>query len=338
MQDNEVFKLSNICAKYDKKQVLDISSITIKRGKIYAIVGPNGAGKTTLLYILGMLKEPTSGNLYFYGDDGLSSTFNKLVARRKMSLILQEPYLFSGAVYKNIEYVLAFNGGNSQQRDKIVDDVLKLVRMNNHRLNDCRKLSGGEVKRVAIARALAMKPDILLLDEPTANLDKETVEIIESLIIRLRDEQRCTIIFTTHNYTFAMKLGDEIIFLENGKVVNRYCENTFRGKIESKNNVSWFIHSSGLQIEVVTNRTGTAVVSVNPNEVIVSTEPISSSARNNFRGKIVKLEEQNGYVKVAVDCGAEFNAIITRHSYLDMDLHLGQEVYVTFKVSVVDVI
>ena len=93
MQDNEVFKLSNICAKYDKKQVLDISSITIKKRKIYAIVGPNGAGKTTLLYILGMLKEPTSGNLYFYGDDGLSSTFNKLVARRKMSLILQEPYL-----------------------------------------------------------------------------------------------------------------------------------------------------------------------------------------------------------------------------------------------------
>lgn len=201
---------------YDTKCVLDIPDLTLEKGKIYGIVGPSGAGKSTLLYLLNFLLEPDEGQIY-YQNNLIKYEEKQLIAlRRRMTMVFQKPVLFRGTVFDNLAYGIKIRKENIV-KDKI-QQVLSLIELPGYENRNAHSLSGGEMQRICLARAVILKPDILLLDEPTSSLDPYNVGVIENLI-RYMHECGTTVIMVTHNLFQAKRLADDIIFLWDGSIV-----------------------------------------------------------------------------------------------------------------------
>lgn len=190
-------------------------------GKIYGIIGPSGAGKTTLLRIINLLTEPDGGALYINGGLVPAAGPARLPLQRKMTLVFQKPLLFATTVSENIAYGLKARGCSREMIAERVPALLKEVGLSELAGRHAATLSGGEAQRVALARAVAFKPELLLLDEPTANLDPANVELMEKMILQLKQSMEVTIIMVTHNIFQARRLTDEVIFLFDGRVVER---------------------------------------------------------------------------------------------------------------------
>ena len=198
-------KINNLEKYYDSRKVLDIDSLTIEKGKITGITGPNGCGKTTLLNIIAGLDKDYKGRITY---DGLA--LNRQVAD-KMTLVFQKPYLFKRTVYENIEYPLKLRGMNKSEIRPRILDILKRLEIENLMEKKAHLLSGGESQKVALARALVFNPELLLLDEPTSNIDPEAIEILEREILRFNQETGGTVIIVTHNLEQSRRLGHRII-------------------------------------------------------------------------------------------------------------------------------
>ena len=214
----EVKKLSKV---YDNREVLNIEQLTFRRGRIYGIIGPSGAGKSTFLRLVNLLEQPTEGEIYFKGKPISKNGHPDLLVLREMTMVFQKPLLFGTSVEENIAYGLKarrFPRGEIKAR---VELLLEKVGLKELAARDARTLSGGEAQRVALARAVAFEPALLLLDEPTANLDPSNVELIEKLILDLNRDTRMTIIMVTHNIFQARRVAEEVIFLHQGRVVEK---------------------------------------------------------------------------------------------------------------------
>ncbi len=212
MAQLEIYDLTQL---YNGKKVLDIPYLAFKKGRIYGVMGPNGAGKTTLLSILGLLKRPTTGKIYFEGKD---VKIQRSYLRKHLTLVLQNPLLFDTTVEKNVAYGLKIRNIPKKDRDERIQRSLNLVGLNGFQKRRARELSGGEIQRVAIAQALAIEPKILFLDEPTANVDRENVEILEEIIKELNRKYQITVILATHNLDQSYRIADEVISLFEGKI------------------------------------------------------------------------------------------------------------------------
>ena len=168
-----LYALSEITKKYDSRTVLDIPSMEIEKGAIYALLGPNGAGKTTLLNILSFLEVPTRGDIFYRSKAVNFSESSLQNLRKEVVMIDQHPILFTSTVYKNVEFGLKIRRIPQKKRKIIIEETLDLVGMSDFVQAQAHRLSGGETQRVALARALAVSPEVLLCDEPTSNLDVE---------------------------------------------------------------------------------------------------------------------------------------------------------------------
>jgi tungstate transport system ATP-binding protein len=225
MNNNAIIEIADLRKQYDDACVLDVSSYSFDSGDIYALVGPNGSGKTTLLLILSFLVEKTSGSLRF---DGIDLTDHNLYDLRKnVTLVHQEPTMFQATVEKNVAMGLSYRGEPKDVIVREVDRALETVGLLHLKGRNARTLSGGETKRVAIARALAIRPRILLLDEPTANVDIHNVAKIERIIRDVNQRYDTTIIFSTHNLHQAYHIADDVLTLLEGKKIFA-CGATFQ--------------------------------------------------------------------------------------------------------------
>lgn len=211
-----LYEADTLTKVFNKRQVLNIEHLALEKHKIYALTGPNGAGKTTFLHILAFLTQPTSGKLSFCNIEVKSDQQNLLAVRRRVVLVDQYPILFTGSVRKNIEFGLKVRGVSRKLCEKRVDEVLELVQMRDFLLADAHKLSGGESKRIAMARALAIKPEVLLCDEPTANVDVENQKIILNILQQINSEQKTSIIMSTHYLSQSRDLAHHTLILDNG--------------------------------------------------------------------------------------------------------------------------
>jgi tungstate transport system ATP-binding protein len=205
-----------VSKSYDGKHALKGVTFEIKDGDLLSVVGPSGSGKTTLLRIIDGLEKADSGEVLLKGK----TIFGEPFPHRKMiGMVFQNPVLFNTTVFNNIAYSLKFRGEEGETIKKRMDGMLRLLRLHDLRARNALTLSGGEAQRVALARALVYDPDLLLLDEPTANLDPYNVSIIEEVLQRSNRERGTTVIVVTHNIFQAKRLARKVAFLLEGELV-----------------------------------------------------------------------------------------------------------------------
>lgn len=215
-----ILEVKNLSKVYER-EVLHIEQLSFHRGRIYGIIGPSGAGKSTFLRLVNLLELPTSGEIYFKGEPVALNGLPDVRARREMTMVFQKPLLFRTSVEENIAYGLKARRFPREEIKARVESLLEKVGLKELARRQAGTLSGGEAQRVAIARAVAFEPALLLLDEPTANLDPLNVELIEQLILDLNRDTEMTIIIVTHNIFQARRIAGEVIFLHEGRIVEK---------------------------------------------------------------------------------------------------------------------
>jgi len=219
------YELRGVTKRYDGRRVLDIEELDVYQGEVLALVGPSGAGKSTLLRLMNFLERPCEGTIRFQGRHCDRDTEPPIEVRRKVTTVFQRPVLLNRSVEANVAYGLRIRGRNSVSR--AVSNVLDQVGLSHLRKAQARTLSGGEAQRVALARALAINPQVLLLDEPTANLDPYNVALIENIIREANARQETTIVLVTHNTFQARRLADRVGLLLEGRLVELTDAQTF---------------------------------------------------------------------------------------------------------------
>ncbi|GAB6194537.1 ATP-binding cassette domain-containing protein [Desulfocastanea catecholica] len=213
-----IYSLRNVQKIYNGQVVLDIEKLDLQHQKIYSLVGPNGCGKSTLLQILALLIKPTAGEVALDGERIEWKNRDLRRFRQNVTLVHQAPYLFHRTVKYNLTYGLKIRGIHGEEQHRRVHDALNLIGLSGFGRRDAWELSGGEQQRVAIARALVLKPKVLLLDEPTSNMDEKSIKAFDDLILTLKVKD-VTIIQATHMPDQPERLGSEIIAMENGRLV-----------------------------------------------------------------------------------------------------------------------
>mgnify|MGYP001157929416 FL=1 len=215
---NCLYSVNDIEQQYQGRSVLRVAQMCIETGEVLAFVGPSGAGKSTLLRLLALLETPTRGALTL-SLDGVTYPSHSVPidVQRQIAMVFQRPALLSRTVRANVAAGLRFRG--ERDTHARVDEALARVALTHLADAYPRTLSGGEMQRVAIARALVLQPRILLLDEPTANLDPYNVGIIESLIADQRQRFNTTVVLVTHNIFQAKRLADRVALFYEGELV-----------------------------------------------------------------------------------------------------------------------
>jgi tungstate transport system ATP-binding protein len=212
-----IYQVSDLRQAYDGRDVLRINQLQIRQGEILAIVGPSGAGKSTLLRLLNFLEAPTSGLITFKDAPFGEGRQMPLELKRRVTTVFQRPCLLSRSVAANVQFGLGLRGNRNSRH--LVANALDQVGLQHMARAGARTLSGGEAQRVALARALVIEPDVLLLDEPTANLDPYNVKLIEQIILQHNQQQGATVVLVTHNVFQAKRLAQRVIFLLEGRIV-----------------------------------------------------------------------------------------------------------------------
>jgi tungstate transport system ATP-binding protein len=206
-------QLLDIQKSYKSTKALNSVSLTLEGNKITVFLGINGAGKTTLMRIMAGLEDPTDGKIQYNKQDIDAKTL-----RKDATLVFQKTAMFSMNVYDNLAYGLKIRNIPEAEIASKIEGALCDVRLSGFEKRKAKKLSGGEQQRVALARAFLLDSKILLLDEPTANLDPNSAAIIEKAIVNRKSSQKI-IVLSTHNLSQAKRLGDEIVHIYNGEVV-----------------------------------------------------------------------------------------------------------------------
>lgn len=206
--------------KFGPREVLQVDHLAFEQGKMYGIMGPSGAGKSTLLRLLNLLDPPARGELRFMGQNVYSrGTRVDVAIRRRITMVFQRPVLFNAPVDYNVAYGLKLRGEKEPRLGRRVAAILEQVGLQDLAGQHAKSLSGGEAQRLALARAAVLETDVLLLDEPTANLDPGNVALMEDFIQWLNSERGATIILVTHNMFQARRVARESIFIYDGRVV-----------------------------------------------------------------------------------------------------------------------
>ncbi len=206
-------QLVDIKKSYRSINALNSASLEFQGGKIIVLLGVNGAGKTTLMRIMAGLESADSGELLFNNQSIDCKTL-----RQVSTLVFQKSVMFSTNVYDNLAYGLRIRKVPKAEIKKNVAEALQAVRLSGFEKRRAKKTSGGEQQRLALARAFLLDSHVLLLDEPTANLDPNSAAIIEKAIVSRKSSERI-IVMSTHNLTQARRIADEIVHIYNGNIV-----------------------------------------------------------------------------------------------------------------------
>jgi len=322
-----LYKLRRLKKVYNHRTVLDIEDLTLEKGQVTGLLGPNGAGKTTLLKILTFILEPTSGEIRFKGK-GVDFAGRKLIdLRRKVVLVQQQPILFTSTVANNVAFPLRIRKIEKTERERLVGELLELVGMLSFRDAMAHRLSGGETQRVAIARALACSPEVILMDEPTANVDVENQIVIERIIGEISQKREISVIFTTHNMIQASRLAEKTVFLFEGRVARSTYENIFSGFIEEdEKGGKTCVLQGGVKLHVKNGKPGPVRISIDPERIEIWQGGGSLSSKNAFAGKLIQLTDEHSRVRALMDVGIMLSVLIPKKRLEDLDIRIGMKV------------
>lgn len=213
-----LYTIRNLKHAYENRTVVNIPSLTFDEQNIHAITGANGSGKTTLCSILGLLLKPTSGMVTYRGFSLYQNGGVADQLRRKITMVHQNPFLFHTTVEKNVAYGLRLRKRPRSQWKAKARECLELIGLGHLRRQQATRLSGGETQRVAVARALAIEPEVLILDEFTANVDKNYVQVMEKVIVDIFEQRKITIFVVTHDDSQAVRIAHTHTRLVHGEI------------------------------------------------------------------------------------------------------------------------
>ncbi|MCW4050449.1 MAG: ABC transporter ATP-binding protein [Candidatus Bathyarchaeota archaeon] len=340
----QVYSLTGISKTFGDVHALKNINLEVTEGETLGVIGRSGSGKTTLLRILAGLETPTDGSLYYKGS--ILQTGDQFTLRQDTTMTFQMPLFLRGTVFTNLAYGLRVRKQSESEIKGLVGDALERVRLGGFKYRDARSLSGGEQQRVSLARALLLDPEVLLLDEPTSNLDPANISVITRVI---EEESKLrTIVVSTHDYSQIRKLTKRTIHLEEGIIteegpprelvsITRVTENLFSGDATIEKGVCQ-MDTGTLVIRATASEEGPMTIHVRPEDIILSKDWVETSARNQFRGPIVEVVDEETIVKLKINVGEVFTAQVTKRSFTEMGLNVGTEVNISFKASAVIVI
>jgi len=340
--------IKNLCVDLGDFVLKDVN-LTIDEGEYFVILGPTGAGKTVLLESVAGLYPVQSGQIWLRGKE----VTRVEPERRKVSIVYQDHVLFPHlSVRDNITFGLRMNKAGPQEIASALDKVTKLLDIKHllHRKPDT--LSGGEKQKIALARAIITDPELLLVDEPLSALDPETREGVQQELRQLHRELGITTLHVTHDFEEAISLGDRIAVIgegalkqvgtpeeifrhPNSEFVARFAltKNIFRGQAKKNADGDIIFNVDGADFVVATGAEGSCRASIRPEDILISTEPIRSSARNCFPGTITRINDKGSTLYINVSLPPEISCLVTRHSFEEMGLKEAKKVFVTFKAS-----
>jgi tungstate transport system ATP-binding protein len=355
-----MIELQGLSRRFGNHDAVQDVTLTIPRGSIFAFIGPSGSGKTTLIRLITLLDHPTTGRILVNGADTRAPPAEQLALRRRMAMVFQKPVPLTLSVAGNVAAGLRYRKVPPAEIGPRVEKALTLVGLTGLADRDAATLSGGEMQRVALARALVTEPEVLLLDEPTANLDPENTALIEELILRINRERGTTIILSTHDLGQGQRLAGSIALLMKGRLhqagnprdifyhpsttdAARFVgvDNLLPGRIDGKDGDLAIISVSGNRFAAVTGALPgeDVMVCLRAEDLILSGSGIAEcSARNTLTGTITRIALHGSFARVTVDTGFLVTALITRRSAEELEFREGQPICVTFKATAVHVI
>ena len=312
------------------RKILDIASLAIRCGRIYSLTGPNGAGKTTLLKILAFLDKPNAGAMHFRSQKVSNNEKDLLELRRQVVLVDQSPLLFTGTVAKNVEFGLRMRKIGSTERRQRVFEALKLVGMDGFIEAEAHNLSGGETKRVALARALAIRPLVLLCDEPTANVDSENQRIILDILAEITRTENTSIIFSTHYLSQEEELAHHCLHLEHGKISECATDKVYHAELlERGEKRSTYRLAEQLNISLPATSVPVSqhfFLTIDQGKISILEEISVEQTGNLLQGRVTGTVEEKGMIRMQVDAGISFNFSISSEMYRAKPALIGESV------------
>ncbi len=207
---------SNIWKSYNGNQVLKNCSFSFNDDGVYVLTGSNGCGKSTFFRICALIELPDRGDISYFSDGEIMQ--KNLELKRRITLLLPKVGVFNTTVFKNIAYGLTIRGIKRAESEERINKVLEFVQLGRKINQNALTLSSGETQRLGIARALVIEPEILFLDEPTASIDQKNTEIIEDIILKMKNYHKATVIMTTHDMQQARRLAGYLLVMNEGQI------------------------------------------------------------------------------------------------------------------------
>lgn len=339
---------------YDGRRVVNVVSIAVRLGEVLALLGPNGAGKSTLVRLLAGLEAPDAGRVMYKGRE---VEVDDRELRSAVAAVLQPPYLWHGTVSSNVEFALRARRVPAPERRARVHDALRVLGIDHLAQAPVDGLSGGEAQRVGLARALALRPEILFLDEPTADLDIAVRRRLLADLERIVRDAAPAIVLITHEPAEAFALADRVAVIEDGRLVQSGspadvfeapatefvasftgAEFLLSGQVEKAGEGTLIVRlDSGHGVEAAgSGAIGSRVrVSYRPEDVVIGLpETSATSARNRFHARVARLHPQGGLVRLRLEAdGLKLEAVITRHALEELELRVGIPVVAQIKAT-----
>lgn len=301
-----LYFLSGIQKRFGNLKALDIEQLSLSQNTVCALLGANGSGKTTLLHILALLLPPTSGTIRFLGEPVNWRQNRLLRLRRKVVLVDQHPIMFSTTVIKNVAYGLKVRGESRSMQNRCAMECLDRVGMRDFADRPAHRLSGGETQRVAIARALACRPEVLLLDEPTAGVDIENQAVIENIIRDIVRKKQMSIVFSSHNPLQAERLAKEKIYLGTGHLNSPASENRFPASVCQQNRELASVMQPLIDQQMTTPyRLNGSFISIDPEKIRLYTDAPGNFGlqRDRFLARVLQMNIESDRIRVVLDVG-----------------------------------
>jgi tungstate transport system ATP-binding protein len=349
----------DIVMAYGEQQVLHGIDLDVHEGEILGIIGPSGSGKSTLLRLLDLIEPATSGEISILGVNVGEKRDRRLDLRRRMGMLFQKPIVFNMSVYQNVALGLQYRRTERKETELKVHDALEAVGLSHYARSSARDLSGGEQQRVALSRVLVTDPEILFLDEPTANLDPTSTATIEKIVRTLNHEQGTTVVMNTHDLLQGQRLSNRIAVMIDGTLVQTGpprevfqsprsraiatfvgIENILRGRIRSRGEDLTEVEVAGRTIlskTVPPAGTGEVDVLIRAEDIDLLREaPPGPPLRNRLSCTITRIDSIGPYVRMEVDC-SDFSLFVgmTARLAAEREFDTEMDALVAFRPRVV---
>lgn len=335
-------------------------SIELDGNEYFVLLGPTASGKSMLLELISGLRKPDMGKLFFDNHE----ITGVVPERRNFGFVTQQSLLFPHLnVFENIAFSMRMKKFGKLLIKKRVEEVTELTGIRHLLKRDVQNLSGGEAQRVAIARAIAIRPNILLFDEPMSALDRFTRKIMQGELKKLQRKLNIPVIHVTHDFEEAIYLAHTLGIIHSGQIVqvgvpeeifrkpaSRFIaefigiENIFKGRVKKINNntitdekFNAIFETNNIRFNVLSKHEGNAFATIKADEIMLSNEVPQTSALNNFNGTITDIIHEGASCKVTVDIGIPVVVLITRISADNLGLKTGLKINIIFKASSVHI-